>query len=120
MRCEQRLPDRVEVAAYYTVAEALTNASKHSGATRAWVSVRNQDGVLQLSVRDDGAGGADPTQGTGLIGLRDRVEALGGTIEIDSPPGRGTRIDVAIPGAHPPGNRRTTAGGGPQGLSASA
>ena len=103
VRCEQRLPDRVEVAAYYTVAEALTNASKHSGATRAWVSVRKQDGALQLSVRDDGAGGADPTQGTGLIGLRDRVEALGGTIEIDSPPGRGTRIDVAIPVCPPSG-----------------
>ena len=103
VRCEQRLPDRVEVAAYYTVAEALTNASKHSGATRAWVSVRKQDGALQLSVRDDGAGGADPTQGTGLIGLRDRVEALGGTIEIDSPPGRGTRIDVAIPVSPPSG-----------------
>jgi GAF domain-containing protein len=100
---EHRLPDQVEVAAYYTVSEALTNASKHAGATRAWVTLREEEDRLYLSVRDDGAGGADPTRGSGLIGLRDRIEALGGTIEIDSPPGGGTRIDVEIPVSPPSG-----------------
>ena len=94
---DRRLPGQIEVAAYYIVSEALTNASKHAGAARASVSVREQNGKLYLSVRDDGAGGADPARGSGLIGLSDRVEALGGTIEIDSPPGRGTRIEVELP-----------------------
>jgi signal transduction histidine kinase len=97
LRCERRFPEQVEAAAYYIVSEALTNASKHAAATRAWVSLRVEEGTLYLSVRDDGVGGADPTRGSGLIGLRDRVEALGGTIVIDSPPGTGTRVDAAIP-----------------------
>jgi signal transduction histidine kinase/uncharacterized protein YoaH (UPF0181 family) len=97
VRCEDRLPDPIEVAAYYIVSEALTNASKHSGAARVWVSLREEDHTLHLSVRDDGAGGADPARGTGLIGLKDRVESLRGTIEIESPPGRGTSIEVEIP-----------------------
>ncbi|HET8750953.1 MAG TPA: GAF domain-containing sensor histidine kinase, partial [Gaiellaceae bacterium] len=95
--CPQRLPPPVESAAYYIVSEALTNASKHAAATRAWVSLHLEDGTLHLSVRDDGVGGADPTRGSGLIGLRDRVEALAGTIEIDSPPGAGTCVGAAIP-----------------------
>jgi signal transduction histidine kinase len=95
--CPQHLPAPVEAAAYYIVSEALTNASKHAAATRAWVSLREEEGTLYLSVRDDGVGGADPTRGSGLIGLRDRVEALAGTIEIDSPQGTGTRVDAAIP-----------------------
>jgi signal transduction histidine kinase len=94
---DRRLPGQIEVAAYYIVSDALTNASKHAGAARASVSVREQNDKLYLSVRDDGAGGADPARGSGLIGLSDRVEALGGTIEIDSPLGRGTRIDVELP-----------------------
>ena len=76
LRCERRFPEQVEAAAYYIVSEALTNASKHAAATRAWLSLDVDEGTLYLSIRDDGVGGADPTRGTGLIGLRDRVEAL--------------------------------------------
>jgi signal transduction histidine kinase len=94
---EDRFPDQVEVAAYYTVSEALTNASKHANATRVWVSLRIEDHVLLLSIRDDGAGGADPRRGSGLTGLRDRIEALGGRIQIESPTGSGTAIQVEIP-----------------------
>jgi signal transduction histidine kinase len=98
---EDRLPDHVEVAAYYTVSEALTNVSKHAGATRVWVSLRVEDNVLLLSIRDDGVGGADPNRGSGLTGLRDRIEALGGRIQIESPSGSGTLIEVEIPIAGP-------------------
>jgi PAS domain S-box-containing protein len=97
VQCERRLMDGVEVAAYYTVSEALTNAAKHSDASRVVITVRDADGTLRLSIRDDGAGGADPGRGSGLIGLRDRVEALGGTIVVESPAGAGTRLDVEIP-----------------------
>jgi signal transduction histidine kinase len=94
---EDRLPDRVEVATYYTVSEALTNASKHANATRVWVSLRVENELLLLSVRDDGKGGADPNRGSGLTGLRDRIEALAGRIQIESPSGSGTLIEVEIP-----------------------
>jgi signal transduction histidine kinase len=94
---ERRLPDHVEVAAYYTVSEALTNASKHATATCTWVSLNVENDALLLSIRDDGVGGADASPGSGLTGLRDRIEALGGHIQIESPPGRGTLIEVAIP-----------------------
>ena len=94
---EHRLPDQVEVAAYYTVSEALTNASKHANATRVWVSLSIEDDMLLLSVRDDGSGGADATRGSGLTGLRDRIEALGGRIQIESQTGSGTVIEVEIP-----------------------
>jgi signal transduction histidine kinase len=97
MGFETRLSDHVEVAAYYTVSEALTNASKHANATRVWVSPRVDDNVFRLSIRDDGVGGADPKRGSGLTGLRDRIEALGGRIRIESPPGSGTLIEVEIP-----------------------
>src|SRR6266480_2532389 len=97
MGFEQRLPDHVEVAAYYTVSEALTNASKHANATRVWVFLRVEDEMLLLSIRDDGVGGADPNRWSGLTGLRDRIEALGGQIEIESPSGGGTLIEVEIP-----------------------
>jgi signal transduction histidine kinase len=97
MGFDQRLPNDVEVAAYYTVSEALTNASKHANATRVWVSPRVETDVLRLSIRDDGVGGADPRRGSGLTGLRDRIEALGGRIKIESPPGSGTLIEVEIP-----------------------
>ena len=98
---ERRLPDQVEAAAYYAVSEALTNASKHASPTRVWVAVQLTDGTLHLSIRDDGVGGADPSRGSGLIGLKDRIEALGGRIRIDSAPGSGTRIDVEIPTLQP-------------------
>jgi PAS domain S-box-containing protein len=94
---EHRLPDQVEVAAYYAVAEALTNASKYSDADRVWISLRVEDDRLHLSIRDDGAGGADASRGTGLTGLTDRLEALGGRIEMESPLGVGTRIESEIP-----------------------
>jgi signal transduction histidine kinase len=92
-----RFPEPVEVAAYYVVSEALTNATKHAGASQADVLVDQRDGTLSLSVRDDGAGGADPERGSGLIGLRDRVEALGGSMELSSPLGQGTLIQVSLP-----------------------
>ena len=97
MGFEQRLSDHVEVAAYYTVSEALTNASKHANATRVWVSLRVDHDMLRLSIRDDGVGGADSNRGSGLTGLRDRIEALGGRIKIESPSGSGTLIEVEIP-----------------------
>jgi PAS domain S-box-containing protein len=106
MGFEQRLPDHVEVAAYYTVSEALTNASKHANATRVWVSLRVEDDMLLLSIRDDGVGGADSNRGSGLTGLRDRIEALEGRIQIESPSGSGTLIEVEIPIAGPADRRR--------------
>jgi signal transduction histidine kinase len=92
-----RLPERVEVAAYYVVAEALTNVARHAGASVVNVDVAGQDGTLQLSIRDDGVGGADAREGTGLMGLKDRVEALGGRMSVESPPARGTSLVVALP-----------------------
>jgi signal transduction histidine kinase len=92
-----RLPDHVEVAAYYVVAEALTNAAKHARPTAIWVAADLVDGRLRLTVRDDGIGGADPANGSGLTGLTDRVEALGGTITVHSPPGEGTTLQVWLP-----------------------
>jgi signal transduction histidine kinase len=97
VQAQRRLPAQVEVAAYYVVSEALTNAAKHANASVAHVDVEASDGVLQLSIRDDGDGGADPARGSGLIGLTDRVEALGGTIEVVSPPGEGTSLLVTLP-----------------------
>jgi signal transduction histidine kinase len=92
-----RLPEPVEVAVYYVVSEALTNATRHAHASVVRVAVEERAGGLHLSVRDDGAGGADPARGSGLIGLRDRVEALGGSFEISSPPGQGTLVGVQLP-----------------------
>ena len=92
-----RLPEPIEVAAYYVASEALTNATKHAHASVVRVAVEERDDCLHLSVRDDGAGGADPARGSGLIGLRDRAEALGGSLEVCSPPGEGTLISVQLP-----------------------
>jgi signal transduction histidine kinase len=92
-----RPPEPVEVAAYYVVSEAITNAVKHAHASVVHVDVEQRDGMLALAVRDDGVGGADPQKGSGLIGLRDRIEALGGTIAIDSPTGQGTSIAAELP-----------------------
>jgi signal transduction histidine kinase len=94
---DARLPDSIEVAAYFVASEALANAAKHSGASRIDVSLRQHDGSLSLSIRDDGVGGADAAGGSGLVGLRDRVEALGGTIKIVSPPRGGTTLSVRLP-----------------------
>ena len=94
---EERLSDPVEVAAYYVAAEALTNAAKHAGASRASVRLERQDGLVRLHVSDNGVGGADPSAGSGLTGIRDRVEALGGSLVVRSPPGKGTVLDVALP-----------------------
>ena len=94
---DHRLPESIEVAAYYVVSEALTNAAKHSNASRVEVDAAAQNRSLRLSIRDDGVGGADPGGGSGLVGLRDRVEALGGSIQISSPPGDGTHIVVRLP-----------------------
>jgi signal transduction histidine kinase len=94
---DRRLPKPVEVAAYYVVSEALTNAAKHAQASLIRVDVNDQDGMVRLAVTDDGVGGADPDQGSGLVGLRDRIEAVGGHIEIASPPGGGTSLVVAMP-----------------------
>jgi signal transduction histidine kinase len=92
-----RLPDRVESAAYFVVAEALTNVAKYSRATHASVNVRRQDGQVVVEVTDDGVGGADPSTGSGLRGLLDRVAAVGGRFELVSPPGHGTTVRAAIP-----------------------
>jgi signal transduction histidine kinase len=97
LRAEGRLPERVEVAAYYVVSEALTNAAKHAQASVVHVDAEATDGVLRLTVRDDGAGGAHPAGGTGLTGLADRVETLGGAIAITSPLGGGTSVEVQLP-----------------------
>jgi signal transduction histidine kinase len=91
------LPERVEVTAYYVVSEALTNAARYARASGVRVDVTVTGGVLRLLVQDDGVGGADPSRGSGLIGLSDRVEAAGGRIEITSPPGAGTSLLVTIP-----------------------
>ena len=94
---EDRLPERFEVAAYYAVSEALTNAAKHSQATVVHVDVEAHDGSLRLAVRDDGIGGADRRGGSGLVGLRDRVEALGGALSLRSPRGEGTSLEIELP-----------------------
>jgi signal transduction histidine kinase len=93
----RRLPDYVEVAGYYVVAEALTNVAKHAEASRVQLAVKAEDDNLYLSIRDDGVGGADARNGSGLIGLVDRVEALGGQIGITSRLGDGTSLVVRIP-----------------------
>jgi signal transduction histidine kinase len=92
-----RLPERVEAGAYYAVAEGLANIAKHARASTATVVLARAPGRLLLRVRDDGIGGADPTRGSGLRGLTDRLQALGGTLEVDSPPGRGTELRATIP-----------------------
>jgi signal transduction histidine kinase len=98
VRVVGRLPDQIGLGAYYIVSEALANVAKHAHAETVTVSVEAVRGVLSLSVRDDGVGGADP-DGSGLTGLRERVEALGGTVQLTSPPGRGTSVDVKLPAA---------------------
>jgi signal transduction histidine kinase len=93
----ERLPDRIESAAYFVIAEALTNVAKYAGATHANVRLTCDELRLLVEVSDDGVGGADPEAGSGLRGLLDRVSALGGTLEVDSPAGDGTTVRAAIP-----------------------
>jgi signal transduction histidine kinase len=97
LRVERRLPDQVEVAAYYAVSEALANAAKHAQASAVQVELGTDDTMVRLAIRDDGIGGADPGQGSGLTGLRDRIEAVGGTLKVTSPTGGGTTLLIEIP-----------------------
>ena len=92
-----RYPEPVEVAAYYVASEALANAMKHARASQVEMSLAARQGSLLLSVLDDGIGGADPARGSGLAGLTDRVEALGGSIRLDSAAGAGTHLTVDLP-----------------------
>jgi signal transduction histidine kinase len=92
-----RLPEPVEVAAYYVVSEALTNAAKYARASLVHVEVEARDRILRIAVRDDGLGGADPASGSGLLGLKDRAEAVGGKITFESPRGVGTSLHVELP-----------------------
>jgi GAF domain-containing protein len=92
-----RLAEPIEVAAYFVASEALANAAKHSDASRIDVSLKRCDGNLLLSVRDDGVGGADAARGSGIVGINDRVEALGGSLRVDSSPGEGTQIVAQLP-----------------------
>jgi signal transduction histidine kinase len=91
------LPDSVEVGAYYVVAEALTNAAKHARASRISVHAACGGAALHLSIQDDGIGGADSANGSGLVGLADRLAALGGQLTVSSQPGRGTSLAAKIP-----------------------
>ena len=94
---DQRLPESIEVGAYYVVAEALTNVAKHARASKVNVHAVIRDAKLCMLIRDDGSGGADAGSGSGLIGLIDRVETLGGHLQIDSPAGVGTTLHVTVP-----------------------
>jgi signal transduction histidine kinase len=94
---KERLSQRVEAAAYYVAAEMLTNAAKHSNASGVWIHAEITGPTLHLCVRDDGSGGADLTRGSGLSGLKERIEMLGGTFWLNSPPGHGTTLRCEIP-----------------------
>jgi signal transduction histidine kinase len=94
---DARLPEPIEVAVYFVASEAMANAAKHAHASRIDVALGTVNSSLVLSIRDDGIGGADPTAGSGLVGLADRVEALGGSVEVRSRPGHGTHITAELP-----------------------
>jgi signal transduction histidine kinase len=94
---EERLPPPVETAAYFVVAESLTNVARYAGAEHAEVAIARDDGAVVVEVHDDGRGGADPAGGSGLRGLADRVAALDGRLEVDSPAGAGTTVRARIP-----------------------
>jgi signal transduction histidine kinase len=97
LRTGLQLPGHLEVAAYYAISEALANAAKHAHASVVHVELDTPDASLRLAVRDDGIGGADPAKGSGLTGLRDRIEALGGRLDVTSPAGGGTTLLIEIP-----------------------
>ncbi len=94
---EERLPEPVEAAAYYIVAEAVANVGRYANASAVRIGVERRNGAVLVEVADDGNGGADPARGSGLRGLADRVEALDGLLEVESPPGEGTRVRATIP-----------------------
>ena len=93
----ERLPATVETAAYFVCAEGLTNVAKYAQSSRARVSVQSLGGRVSVEVADEGRGGADPSLGSGLRGLADRVEAIGGALHIESPHGGGTRLVASLP-----------------------
>jgi signal transduction histidine kinase len=97
LRTGPRLPQPVEVAAYYAVSEALANAAKHAQASAVHVELSAPGAIVRLAIRDDGIGGADPAQGSGLVGVSDRIEAVGGTLAVTSPAGGGTTLLIEIP-----------------------
>jgi signal transduction histidine kinase len=99
LRCDlqQRLPEQIELAAYFVTCEALANVAKYAGAATATVNVARSQGHVVVEVADDGVGGADPLAGSGLRGLADRVEALGGGLSVSSPVGKGTKIVAEMP-----------------------
>jgi signal transduction histidine kinase len=101
VRLDERLPTPIEAAAYYIASEALTNVAKHAHANVVELKAAHEDGVLTVEVRDDGVGGVDAGRGSGILGLTDRVEALGGSFALESPPGHGTTISVELPIATP-------------------
>ncbi len=94
---DRRLPEPIEVAAYYVVAEALANTAKYAQASEVNIRVQTTDAELRVTIRDDGIGGADSRKGSGLVGLNDRIEAIGGQMHITSKPGQGTTLDITIP-----------------------
>jgi signal transduction histidine kinase len=100
VRAKDRLPEQIEVAAYYVVSEALTNVVKYARASVVHVEVESRDRILRVAVRDDGLGGADPALGSGLVGLKDRAEAIGGKMTLQSPRGGGTSLHVELPLDH--------------------
>jgi signal transduction histidine kinase len=97
LQTDGRLPGPCEITAYYVAAEAFTNAAKHADASAVDIVIEQAGGTLTVQVRDDGAGGADASGGSGLTGLRDRVEAVGGSMRLDSPAGAGTVLTVLLP-----------------------
>jgi signal transduction histidine kinase len=103
LNADGRLPEQIEVAAYYVVSESLTNIAKHADATVARLSATLDSSGLRIRVTDDGRGGADTTAGSGLIGLQDRVEAVGGSLSISSPAGSGTAVAAIFPRGTEPG-----------------
>jgi signal transduction histidine kinase len=106
----ERLPGPVKIAAYFVVSEALANVAKYAQATEATVAVRRDNGHVTVEITDDGIGGADASHGSGLRGLADRVGALDGTLRLESPAGRGTRLRVEIPCEPPATSPAQTAG----------
>jgi signal transduction histidine kinase len=112
LRVEGRLPEPIEAAAYYAAAEALANVTKHAHASVVRIEAATRDGRLHLSIADDGAGGADPSAGSGLTGLTDRVESLHGTLTVSSPPSQGTTVTIELPLELSPAHRVLVPTGG--------